>query len=97
MKIRADIASYLHQGYSNAHIADLVGVHHSTVARARRDLGLPNLPRRPELTHRDRLLTEDLPTGRIRDYGPVPRRDWTPAEQAAHRNDLLAALRNEAA
>lgn len=40
----------------------------------------------------DRLLAEEIPTGRVRDHEPARRRPWTEQEQARHRADLLAAL-----
>lgn len=45
----------------------------------------------------DRLLAEELPTGQVPDYPPARNpparhRPWTPEEQAAHRDELLAAL-----
>lgn len=50
------------------------------------------------MTPRERLLAEELPTGQVPDYhagttaAHATRRPWTPAEQAAHREALLAAL-----
>ncbi|WNI19149.1 hypothetical protein [Actinacidiphila sp. ITFR-21] len=50
------------------------------------------------MTPLERLLAEELPTGQVPDYAlPTgqtrqPKRPWTPAEQAAHRDALLAAL-----
>jgi hypothetical protein len=51
------------------------------------------------MTPLERLLAEELPTGQVPDYAlpngrrrQPEKRPWTPAEQAAHRADLLAAL-----
>lgn len=40
-----------------------------------------------------RLLAEEVPTGEVPDYQPgAGRAPWTAAEQARHRDDLIAAL-----
>lgn len=50
------------------------------------------------MTPLERLLAEELPTGRVPDFAlpsgrpRQPKRPWTPAEQAAHRAALLDAL-----
>lgn len=50
------------------------------------------------MTPYERLLAEELPTGRVPDYATPtgrlrqPKPPWTPAEQAAHRAALLAGL-----
>lgn len=43
------------------------------------------------MSPRDRLLAEELPTGKVRDYQPR-RRPWTKAEQTKHVAQLEAAL-----
>lgn len=95
MRIRTDIAELLRQGLNNAAIAEQVGVHHSTVARARQALRVPNAPRRPRLTQMDRLLLESLPTGLVRDYKPA-RMPISPQQAASNRARLEAALKSAA-
>jgi hypothetical protein len=90
MKIRADIADLIREGHTNASIARRLGCHYDTVARARRGLRLP-----PADTL-GRLYAEAVPTGRVREYRP-DRMPTSPAQQAANRARLLAALRDPAA
>lgn len=87
MNIRADIAALTAAGRADTDIATELGVHRTTVLRTRRQL------RSREGSPLERLLAEDLPTGRVREYGPVPKRQWTEAEQRRHRAELLAGLR----
>ncbi|MGA5869299.1 helix-turn-helix domain-containing protein [Streptomyces cinereoruber] len=95
MKIRADIAEWIHQGFNNEEISRLAGVDPKTVAAARRRLGAPNAPARRNATALERLYAEAVPTGTVRDYKP-DYRPLTPEEQAANRRLLLAALRTPA-
>lgn len=44
------------------------------------------------MTPLDRLLAEEIPTGEVPDYHPARHQPWTEEEQAAHRDELLAAL-----
>ncbi|WP_329131481.1 helix-turn-helix domain-containing protein [Streptomyces sp. NBC_01476] len=87
MNVRPAVAALVATGHTDSAIADQLGIHRTTAYRTRRRITDGHQ------TPLDRLLAEALPTGRIADYGPVPRRAWTPAEQAAHRAELLAALR----
>lgn len=92
MKIRADIADLIREGHTNESIAHRLGCDRSTVAYARQAL------RFPPADHLGRLYAEAAPTGRVRDYQPP--QGWmplSPAQQAANRATLLAALRGEAA
>lgn len=82
MNARPAIAAYIAAGHTDTDIADQLGVHRTTANRARH-----------RLTAADRLAAEAIP---IRP-APAPRLAWTPEEQAAHRAQLLAALRGEAA
>lgn len=88
MKVRADIAALIQQGRSDAYIAHRLGCHRSTVNDARNKL------RRAvaEPTTVERLYAEALPTGQVRDYRPA-RMPTSPAQAAANRARLLAALR----
>ncbi|MFJ1993010.1 helix-turn-helix domain-containing protein [Streptomyces asiaticus] len=92
MRIRADIAALIHEGHTDAHIALRLGCHRSTVNDARNKL------RRAiaDPTAVERLYAEALPTGRVAEYRPA-RMPTSPAQAAANRERLLAALRNEAA
>ncbi|MFF8659515.1 helix-turn-helix domain-containing protein [Streptomyces huasconensis] len=88
MKIRADIAALIRQGHTNASIAHRVHCDASTVARARAALRLP------AADQLGRLYAEAAPTGRgLKSTGPLP---LSPAQQAANRAALLAALRDAA-
>ncbi|WP_309049056.1 helix-turn-helix domain-containing protein [Streptomyces sp.] len=88
MKVRADIAALIREGRTNASIARRVYCDESTVARARRALRLP------PADQLGRLYAEAVPTGNaMPPTGPVP---LSPAQQAAHRAELLAALREAA-
>ncbi|MFL4947533.1 helix-turn-helix domain-containing protein [Streptomyces sp. MMS24-I31] len=89
MKVRADIAALIREGHTNASIAHRLGCDPSTVARARQALRLPPADRL------GRLYAEAIPTGRVRDYTPA-RMPTSPAQQAANRERLLAALREAA-
>ncbi|MFJ8583666.1 helix-turn-helix domain-containing protein [Streptomyces sp. NPDC093595] len=90
MKVRADIAALIRAGHSDASIAHRLGCGRSTVWETRRALRLP-----PADTL-GRLYAEEAPTGQVRDYKPT-RMPMSPAQQAANRAALLAALRDEAA
>lgn len=97
MKIRADIAELLRQGFNNTEIAEQTGVHKRTVAEARHRLGLPNAKRRRPPTNLERLYAEAVPTGRVKDYRPPSgRMPLSPDQQRANRERLLAALREAA-
>lgn len=88
MKVRADIATLIRQGHTNASIAVRLGCAPSTVARARAALRLPPADRL------GRLYAEAVPA-----LAPPPpaRMPISPAQQAANRAALLAALREPAA
>lgn len=91
MTVRADIAVLLRAGHSDISIARRAGCSRSTVTRARTALGLP-----PVETLR-RIYAEAEPTGRIPSYQPAGgRMPTSPAQQAANRERLLAALRDAA-
>lgn len=91
MKIRADIAALIREGHTNTHIAHRLHCDPSTVARARQALRLP------PADQLSRLYAEALPTGRVKDYRPANgRMPTSPAQQAANRQRLLAALRDAA-
>jgi hypothetical protein len=91
MKVRADIAALIREGHTNAHIAHRLGCARSTVARARHALHLP------PADALSRLYAEAVPTGRVKDYRPTDgRMPVSPAQQAANRERLLAALRDAA-
>ncbi|HEY9353643.1 MAG TPA: helix-turn-helix domain-containing protein [Nocardioides sp.] len=92
MKVRADIAALIREGHTNASIAHRLHCARSTVARAREALNLPPADRL------GRLYLEAVPTGRVKDYRPADgRMPTSPAQQAANRERLMAALRNKAA
>lgn len=98
MKIRADVAELIHQGFNNAYVQKHCGVSGQHVTWARRRLQRPNAPERRHATAMERLYAEAVPTGRVRDYQPPSgRMPLSPAQQAANRATLLAALRGEAA
>ncbi|WP_171117856.1 helix-turn-helix domain-containing protein [Streptomyces sp. Z423-1] len=90
MKIRADIAALIREGHTNAHIAHQLRCARSTVARHRHAL---NLPPADKL---GRLYAEAIPTGRAL-KAPSGRLPLSPAQQAANRERLAAALREPAA
>lgn len=90
MKIRADIAALIREGHTDASIARRLGCGRSTVWETRRALRLP--PSRVI----GRQLAEAVPTGQVREYRS-DRMPTSPAQQAANRARLLAALRDEAA
>ena len=90
MKIRADIADLIREGHTNAHIAHRLHCATDTVAKARWALRLPPAG----ALHR--LYAEAVPTGRVKDYRPE-RMPTSPAQAAANRARLLAALRNDTA
>jgi hypothetical protein len=81
MKIRSDIAALVRAGHSDASIALRLGCGRGTANETRR-----------AISFLDRLYAEDLPTGQVRDYRPE-RMPTSPAQQAANRARLLAALR----
>lgn len=89
MKIRADIATLLREGHTNASIAHRLGCNPATVSRAREALRLPPADKL------GRLYAEAVPTGRVRT--PTGRLPLSEAQQRANRERLLAALRDEAA
>jgi hypothetical protein len=91
MKIRSDIAALIREGHTNASIARRLYCDRSTVARAREALRLPPADRL------GRLYAEAVPTGRVRDWKPNGRMPTSPAQQAANRERLMAALRDDAA
>lgn len=92
MKVRSDIAALIRAGHTNASIAARLPCATETVARARRALRLPPA----DLL--GRLYAEAVPTGQVRNYKPpAGRMPMSPARQAANREQLLAALRGEAA
>ena len=86
MRVRADIAALINEGHTDASIARRLRCRRSTVNRARMAMKLP--PGGP--LHR--LYAEELPTGQVRDYRPA-RMPTSPAQAAANRARLLAALR----
>lgn len=86
MKVRADIAALVRAGHSDASIAHRLGCGRSAANRVRRAL---RLPAADALT---RLYAEEAPTGQVREYRP-DRMPTSPAQQAAHRAELEAALR----
>lgn len=88
MKVRADIAALIREGHTNASIAARLGCHRTTVIRARQALRYPP----PGVL--GRLYAEAVPTGRT--VAPVGRLPLSPAQQAANRAALLAALRKVA-
>jgi len=91
VKVRADIAELLRAGHTNASIAHRLGCDPSTVANARRALRLP------PADQLGRLYLEAIPTGRVKDWRPTEgRMPTSPAQQAANRERLLAALRDAA-
>ncbi|MFJ6348618.1 helix-turn-helix domain-containing protein [Streptomyces sp. NPDC092046] len=85
MKIRADIAALVRAGHSDASIARRIGCGRGTANETRR-----------ALLALDRLYAEEVPTGQVRDYQP-DRMPTSPAQQAANRARLLAALHTPAA
>ena len=89
MKVRADIVTLIREGHTNASIAHRLHCAKSTVARAREALRLPPADRL------GRLYAEAVPTGRVTDYRP-DRMPTSPAQQAANRERLMAALREAA-
>lgn len=94
MKIRADVAELIHQGFNNTEITERTGLSNYRIASARRRLQLPNAPARREATALERLYAEAVPTGRVRDYQPpTGRMPLSEAQQAANRAALLDALR----
>jgi hypothetical protein len=88
MKVRADIAALIRDGHTNASIAVRLGCAPCTVARAREALRMPPADRL------GRLYAEAAPTGVKAPTGQLP---LSPAQQAANRAALLAALREPAA
>lgn len=97
MKIRADLVELMRQGFNNAEIAARLGVDPKTVRVARRALRLDNAPSRRAATPLERLYAEQWPTGTV-DTWKAPRKPCGPdPDAAAHRAELLAALRRPAA
>lgn len=90
MKVRADIAGLIREGHTNVSIAHRLNCHPATVARVRQALHLPTADRL------ERLYAEAAPTGRVLSDGPI-RVQTSPAQAAANRRALLAALVAEAA
>lgn len=88
MRVRADIAALIREGHTNAHIAFRLRCDESTVGNARRAL------RYPPADRLGRLYAEAVPTGRV--TAPTGRLPLSPAQQAANRAALLAALREAA-
>lgn len=88
MKVRADIAALIREGHTNASIAHRLHCDPSTVATARRALRFPPADRLA------RLYAEAVPTGRT--IAPIGRLPLAPAQQAANRARLLAALKDAA-
>lgn len=86
MKIRADIAALVRAGHSDASIAHRLRCGRGTVNRVRHALRLP-----PADTL-GRLYAEEAPTGQVHDYRPA-RMPMSPAQQAANRAALVAAIR----
>lgn len=86
MKVRADIAALIRDGHTNASIARRLHCCRTVVAETRRALRLPPADKL------GRIYAEALPTGRVKDYRPdlMP---LSPAQQAANRARLLAALK----
>ncbi|MFE7111703.1 helix-turn-helix domain-containing protein [Streptomyces sp. NPDC057575] len=98
MRIRPDVAELMHQGFNNAYIQRHCGVSAQHVSWARSRLQMANAPERRDATALERLYAEAVPTGRVYDYQPPDgRMPLSPAQQAANRATLLAALRGEAA
>jgi hypothetical protein len=89
VKVRADIAALIRDGHTNASIARRLHCSPITVSRARQALRLPPADKL------GRIYAEALPTGRVKDYRPE-RMPLAPAQQAANRARLLAALRDAA-
>ncbi|MGW6531418.1 helix-turn-helix domain-containing protein [Streptomyces venezuelae] len=87
MKIRADIAQLIRDGHTNASIAHRLRCDETTVASARRAL------RMPPADLLGRLYAEAVPTGRVR--SAAGRQPLSPAQQAANRATLAAALRGD--
>ncbi|MGW3825739.1 helix-turn-helix domain-containing protein [Streptomyces sp. NPDC005071] len=86
MKVRADIAALIREGHTNESIAHRLGCNRGTVAVARRALHLP------PADQLGRLYAEAVPTGRVLSDKPT-RVQTSPAQAAANRQALLAALR----
>lgn len=84
MKTRTAIAALIAAGRSNPAIAAELGVDRGTVNRARHRI-------RSGRDLLGRLAVEEAPAGVA-----LRRREWTPAEQQCHREELLAALRGAA-
>lgn len=92
MKVRADIAALIREGHTNAYIAHCLHCDPATVSKARQAL------RFPPAGALARIYAEEAPTGRVQKYKPAAGRlPLSPAQQAANRAQLLAALRGEAA
>lgn len=91
MKVRADIAALINVGLTDDQIARRVGCHRTTVNAVRNALKRALA----EPTALERLYAEALPTGRVADYRPA-RMPTSPAQAAANRARLLAALGNPA-
>lgn len=90
MKVRADIAALVRAGHSDASIARRLGCSRGAANKVRRAL---HLPPADALT---RLYAEEVPTGQVHEYRP-DRMPTSPAQQAANRAELEAALRTPAA
>lgn len=92
MKIRADVAELLRQGFNNAEISRATGADRKTVARARELLDIPNTRARRPASPLERIYAEALPTGRVRDWKPAVRMPISPARAAANYAELGAEL-----
>lgn len=92
MNIRADVVELIRQGFNNEEIARHLNIDPKTAAAARARIGAANAPARRPATSLERLYAEQFPTGTVRDW-KAAREPLTPAQQAANRATLLAALR----
>ncbi|MET7788101.1 helix-turn-helix domain-containing protein [Streptomyces sp900116325] len=85
MKVRADIAALIREGHTDESIAHRLGCHRDTVRCARRALRLPPADKL------GRMYAEAWPTERVLSDKPG-RAPTSPAQAAANRQALLAAL-----
>ncbi|MBP5918748.1 helix-turn-helix domain-containing protein [Streptomyces scabiei] len=97
MKIRADVADLIYQGFNNAEIRERTGLGPHAITAARKRLQRDNAPTRRDTTALERLYAEAVPTGRVKDWKPVTgRMPLSPDQQRDNRERLLAALREAA-
>lgn len=89
MSARSETARLILAGHTDTAIAHRLGVHRSTVNRARRAL------RTSPKWAGERLYAEQLPTGRA--FGQSRRQPTSPAQAAANRDALTAALTGRSA